>query len=326
MLESKIKNLFTIILFFAVSLTINGQVLFSEDFNSYSIGPFPNGKNGWYATGNYNDVRIVSEPNRGNVLAWGWNVTPFGTGSIASCSQFGGILRDSVNRDLGNDVYKLEFEFYSKDLTGNLAEVFESSVGFSSSDYYFKCKVDTNESTIDALTTHQANYTKAYNHKWIKVEVYFEYFEVTDSWEINIYIPMLKYWGIQKRDTIDGGIYIGFGVYKPTISYSGALIKYDNIKLSAVPNRPAFANVNEWISSKFNVYPNPATNVVNITNNDNMLVNKVSIYDVSGKHLSTQSVNGESEIQLNIDNLANGTYILHLKTTAGMAVKKLIKK
>jgi len=312
-------------LIFAVTTT-KAQVLFSDDFESYNVGPFLHNTNGWQVLGSYNDIRIVSEPNRGNVLAWGWNATPQNPFSIASCIQKG-ILREFENHDPGNDVLKLEFEFWCKDFTGNFAELFDSNVGFESSDYYFKCEVNANESMINSRSTHPANYKKRYNYTWIKVEVYLEYFEITDSWEIHTYIPMLKYWGIQKRTTLGyPDLYIGFGVYKPITSYSGTLIKYDNIKLSAVPNRPTFANVNEWISSKFNVYPNPATNIVNITNSENVLVNQITIYDVTGKQVSTQNYNNETQLQLNVENLASGTYMLHLETNEGMAVKKLVKK
>ncbi len=324
-MKNIIANIILVITLLTLS-SVKAQVLFSDDFESYNVGPFLNNTNGWQVNGFYNDVRIFNEPNRGKVLAWGWNTTPNNLFSIAKCVQ-PGIFKDYDERDLGNDVLKLEFEFWCKDFTGNFAELFDSSVGFESNDYYFKCEVNANESMIYSSSTHPANYKKVYNHKWIKVEVYFEYFEITDSWEIHTYIPMLKYWGVQKRTTLGyPDIYIGFGVYKPITSYSGALIKYDNIKLSAVPNRPAFVNVNEWISSKFNVYPNPTTNVVNITNSENMLVNQITIYDVTGKQLSTKNFNNETEIQLNVENLASGTYLLHLQTNQGMAVKKLIKK
>lgn len=320
---SLIKNIVSVLILLTLT-SVNAQVLFSDDFDGYNLGPFQN-QNGWQVTGNYNDVRIVSEPNRGKVLAWGWNTTPIAAYNSARCVQ-NGILNEFDDRDPGNDVLKLEFEFYSRDFTGNPAELFNSTVGFSFTDYYFKCQVDANESMIESSSTHPANYKKTYNHSWIKVEVYFEYFEITDTWEINTYIPMLNYWGVQKRTYIGRDLNIGFIVYKVKQSYSGALIKYDNIKLSAVPNRPAFANLNEWLSSKFNVYPSPATNIVNITNAENMLINQVTVYDLAGKQLRTQSFNNEAEIQLNVEHLASGTYMLHIKTDAGLAVKKLVKK
>ncbi|RRA91082.1 T9SS type A sorting domain-containing protein, partial [Paenimyroides viscosum] len=45
-----------------------------------------------------------------------------------------------------------------------------------------------------------------------------------------------------------------------------------------------------------------------------------------GKQLRTHTFNNEAEIQLNVESLASGTYMLHLQTAQGTAVKKLVKK
>lgn len=74
------------------------------------------------------------------------------------------------------------------------------------------------------------------------------------------------------------------------------------------------------------MYPNPAANMLNITNSENMLVNLVEIYDITGKLISTQNFNQQTELQLNVENLASGTYMLHIQTNEGKAVKKMVKK
>src|SRR5690606_29157175 len=108
---------------------------------------------------------------------------------------------------------------------------------------------------------------------------------------------------------------------------STSVVKYDNIKVSALQTLPSYIlSTNEQLAAKFNLYPNPATNVVTIANNENRLVNQVVVYDVTGKLISTQSFNEQTEIQLNIENLTSGTYLLHLQTNEGAAVKKLVKK
>src|SRR5690606_32754113 len=48
--------------------------------------------------------------------------------------------------------------------------------------------------------------------------------------------------------------------------------RYDNIKITALKNVPPEVialSTNEHLAEKFNLYPNPATNVVNITNSEN---------------------------------------------------------
>jgi len=80
------------------------------------------------------------------------------------------------------------------------------------------------------------------------------------------------------------------------------------------------------MSEKFNLFPNPATDIINISNSDNMAISQIEIYDVNGKVLNTQKFSDETEIQLNVAALNSGTYLLHLYTNEGKAVKKLIKK
>jgi len=82
----------------------------------------------------------------------------------------------------------------------------------------------------------------------------------------------------------------------------------------------------KFVLENFKIYPNPATNVVNITNSDNMFINQVQVYDLSGKLITTQNFNNETEIQLNVETLKPETYLIHLQTNQGITVKKLIKK
>src|SRR5690606_7707160 len=78
--------------------------------------------------------------------------------------------------------------------------------------------------------------------------------------------------------------------------------KLDNIKLTALNAVPPYVLSSVEISAdKFNLYPNPATNVVNITNSENMLVNQIAVYDTTGKLISTQNFNEQAEIQLNVE-------------------------
>src|SRR5690606_29804435 len=59
-------------------------------------------------------------------------------------------------------------------------------------------------------------------------------------------------------------------------------LRIDNINFAAQNTVPTEnLSVNEHLASKFGMYPNPATNVVNITNSENMLVNQITIYDIS---------------------------------------------
>lgn len=115
---------------------------------------------------------------------------------------------------------------------------------------------------------------------------------------------------------VDNQIYgLGMSTYIKGLDYATTFFK---LKKETLSN-------NEQLAQQFNMYPNPTTNVVNITNSENLMVEKVIVYDIAGKQLSTHLFNNEPNIQLNIENLASGNYLLHLHTSQGVAVKNLIK-
>ncbi len=83
--------------------------------------------------------------------------------------------------------------------------------------------------------------------------------------------------------------------------------------------------VNEAFARKFSTYPNPANNVVNISNNDNIILTNVAINDINGRTVKTIKVNNLSEVQLNVNDLSSGVYFMNITTDSGTAVKKFIK-
>jgi hypothetical protein len=81
----------------------------------------------------------------------------------------------------------------------------------------------------------------------------------------------------------------------------------------------------EFFSSKFSVSPNPANNVINITNADNMLVNAVTVTDLNGRTVKNVSFEGVANAQVNVADLASGMYILNVTSDKGTATKKFVK-
>jgi len=169
---------------------------------------------------------------------------------------------------------------------------------------------------------------------WTTLEVYIDY----NSNKIYFSIPSINYTVVENAgynfdlsgvEHDDSPVQLMFfiGKYADAVPVNATTTRFDNINISAQNTVPVVTvSVNEHLSSQFNLYPNPATNVVNITNSENMLVQQITIYDIAGKQLNTQTFNNQAEIQLNVENLSNGSYMLHIQTNKGMAVKKLVKK
>lgn len=80
--------------------------------------------------------------------------------------------------------------------------------------------------------------------------------------------------------------------------------------------------INDVLLSQVSVFPNPATDVVNVRVPNNVQVESVSVYDLLGKKANVSVSNG----QVNIAELATGVYLLDVKTSVGTLTEKIIKK
>src|SRR5690606_34458694 len=332
------KNILLITCFFITQFGI-AQVLLNEDFNSYASGHLNTdytgttvGQGGWVVSrtastnGNISVTAMVTpETGKGNIL----DIFKDSTDGfeLISLQQAGGVI-DGLwnNRNIGNNVLKLEYEVYGSGFYIAEGSIWDGVINFINLRFLATSGHRIEARTIGSVTTNQIlqSYTSAtfpYN-TWHKVEFFYDY----TAKKAYYYIPNLNLFRVDNivsaiTNLQDNISLIGSGIK------IGSLVKYDNIKLTALPSVPSYIlSANEIVSAKFNMYPNPATNVVNITNSENMLVEQVTVYDISGKQLTIQSFNNQIAIQLNVEDLASGTYMLHIQTNAGLAVKKLVKK
>ena len=79
----------------------------------------------------------------------------------------------------------------------------------------------------------------------------------------------------------------------------------------------------------FNVYPNPASDLVNVAFNANGGEYTVSIVDVTGRVLVTKTittVKGDQTVELPVAGLAGGNYMVTLKTVGGVSTSHVVIK
>ena len=69
-------------------------------------------------------------------------------------------------------------------------------------------------------------------------------------------------------------------------------------------------SITEIQVAQFEVYPNPTKDQVNITSTDIQRIESVKLFDVAGKLVLEKSTMPIGELQLNIERLAAGMYIL----------------
>jgi len=336
---------FAILLFFN---SVNAQVLYSEDFNSYTLGNIGTditgiipGQGNWYteerfaksfSTVHNDNFRIESESGRGKILLLeSTNIEERGIGHRMHRAAFNTIGSFWSIRDVKNNILKIEFDFnyflYSYDNLDRIHIGISDIKGGHSTHGMFIDSMYNNE-IYEIYNSHATSLTPALfaqQNTWQKIIIYVDY----NNYNLYFEFPSKNYAVKSNRQMdIDNPleyVQIGFHVFFTDNFYGNSFLKVDNIKISAVNTLPTL-NIIDLDSSKFNLYPNPANNIVNITNNENMSIKQVEIYDLVGKLINTQNFNSEINIQLNIETLTSGTYLLHLQTNEGTAVKKLIKK
>ncbi|UUV22471.1 T9SS type A sorting domain-containing protein [Paenimyroides aestuarii] len=353
------KKLLLAATFAMCSNFLTAQVLYSENFDNLTIGNVSTdltgqtpGKGNWYtitsgttAPANAGDwFQIQNETNKGKVITI--QSVPLNIISVSSIQQRNiDVLIN--NRTTGNNVIKLELDFYTGSLVTNspiLPKIFFGFTDRNDAIYSITKPIgslsflaDTGELEARHLSSNSSIKIKKLKpnnqplflpfNTWVKLAIYLDY----PNKKIYYEIPSLN--TIYKDDFLElDNDPNYFTKYTPKSiqafnNVEGAVIatyKFDNIKITALNNVPL--NVSEFLNDKFNIFPNPATNIVYITNTDNILIDKILVYDVSGKLVKEEIYTTETDIQLNVESLHSGIYLLKLETKHGTAIKKMIKQ
>ncbi|KGO91247.1 T9SS type A sorting domain-containing protein [Flavobacterium subsaxonicum] len=94
----------------------------------------------------------------------------------------------------------------------------------------------------------------------------------------------------------------------------------DNVAYST-----SLLGVKTSLLSSLSVYPNPAKDVVTISNNENALINNVEVTDINGRVVKTANYSGVTNAQVNIADLANGVYMMTIASDKGTSTQKIVK-
>lgn len=98
-------------------------------------------------------------------------------------------------------------------------------------------------------------------------------------------------------------------------------MEIDNVAVNVTP-----LSTDKFFTSNYQVFPNPADNVLNVSSRTNMTLNNVELTDINGRIVKNMSVNGVSNTQLNIADLNAGMYFLKVTSSEGTGTAKIIKK
>lgn len=107
--------------------------------------------------------------------------------------------------------------------------------------------------------------------------------------------------------------------FRVTKNWGNAGASFDNFSLTVIPATASFSDVNDF---QFNIYPNPAKDVISFQSE--LPLESVEIFSLTGSKVLSQSNNVE---QVEVGNLAKGIYMLKASAVDGkVATQKLIKE
>ena len=350
------KNILLITIVLLITPVTKAQTLYTENFENFTLGNLGTdqtgtipGQYGWYTqtfSGLGTDyASIVQEPNKSKVL-----VLSSHRGAVR-------VKKTDLNafvdqRTEGYDVIKFEIEYY----TGEQQIFTGSSSGRQKLVLSYDPTIFLNKRLLEySFDSTTGDVNVVYNNGiYLKTVSLNNVMGSQSKLPFNTWVTFITYLDYNNKkcilkhlyfNTVTAGDFLADKTsvnliedFKPLVLLLDFAVadennitlltnKYDNIKITALKEVPPHVlSAENFLAEKFNLYPNPATNVVNITNSENMLVQQIAVYDTAGKLIKTENYNNQPEIQLNIEHLPSGTYMLHIKTNEGTAVKKLVKK
>ena len=97
----------------------------------------------------------------------------------------------------------------------------------------------------------------------------------------------------------------------------------NNLHVLQSNSNPAWLNTVEYEKETFNVYPNPATDLITVEFTEN--ITEIELITLSGKTVTTYKTNHQKKINMNTVNLEKGAYLIKaISGKHGVAFKKVI--
>jgi len=90
-------------------------------------------------------------------------------------------------------------------------------------------------------------------------------------------------------------------------------------------NDSVFDRIEEFYDMQFALYPNPVSAFLHISN-ENLKVNNIEVYDVTGREVIVQHFNGLKETVIPVSPLPNGVYFLKIESGEKIFFRKFVKE
>ena len=98
------------------------------------------------------------------------------------------------------------------------------------------------------------------------------------------------------------------------------VINTNNSVFESVKKEP-IKSINSFIENSIQLFPNPANNIFDISSSET--IESIAISSLIGTNISSTMVN-EKNFRISTSDLANGIYLVNIKTPTKTAIKKVV--
>ena len=113
-------------------------------------------------------------------------------------------------------------------------------------------------------------------------------------------------------------------VYNDDYHFIEVIAVYENdmTSVSAICSINESVNINDVLTNKFHLYPNPVGDKIFIETDAD--IEEINVFDIYGRRqLST--INSQQSLSIDVSGLNTGIYIIKINTNKGNIVKRIIK-
>jgi len=311
-----------------INLQFDDAVLDVININPIFTSQTPNNLNWTYTnlqpfeTREINIVFNVNSPmetpaiNAGDFLIYSVEINQLGLDEMTNDNSFG-LKQLVVNSYDPNDKTCLQGNTISPDKVGEFVHYvirFENTGTFPAENIVVKDMIDTAKFDVSSLISLNASHNYMTRISGNKVEFIFE----------NINLPF---------DDANNDGYIAFKIKTlPSLvvgnTFSNSANIYFDYNFPIVTNTAtttiaALAIPSFEFANYFSLYPNPATNELNINLKSAIEINSIQIYNTIGQLVTVQTGNA---LKVDVSNLKTGNYFIKINTNEGFSTSQFIKE
>lgn len=339
-------------LFLFLCTTVVAQVLQSDNFNTLTIGNIGTdlagttpGQGGWLTFSSNGTAPTTST----NAVNENFQIVSNGNNSTKGLliqgpngdkgSRFmwkDGLVTAWNARTSGNNIVEVEYDFFTGSTTTSTAQSGMRIFGVDGtnsrtlSGYVYNSNTRllqgvaylNNAGTFGTyLITLQTGGLTLNADTWYRLGFGYDTTTGQPYWRFNtnpsVTINSANYAGPFPIEEID------FLMSVPTTNTVSTSVLFDNYVARAT-NADTLLDIESNLVDYNNIriYPNPVTNILNISNPNNFEIKNVSIIDINGRVVKNQS----DFSQINVSDLIAGVYFVTIESTDGKTTKKFIKQ